>query len=158
MGAAEVGELPLVEVDDGPLEVVGAVVEEEQHGGADELGPELGEGARVDRLEEDLQALDRLVHVRAERRHPQPEEAGELAEEGGDRLLLLDGGDAGGVADGGLRREVGAVVAEVLLHQRQHHLEEKLDRLLRLLVARTPAGERFNSVKILPEMVADQFA
>ena len=77
-----------------------------------------------------------------------PEEAGELAEEGGDRLLLLDGGDAGGVADGGLRREVGAVVAEVLLHQRQHHLEEKLDRLLRLLVARPPAGARFNSVKI----------
>ena len=75
-----------------------------------------------------------------------PEEAGELAEERGDRLLLLDGGDAGGVADGGLRREVGAVVAEVLLHQRQHHLEEKLDRLLRLLVARPPAGARFNSV------------
>ena len=69
MGAAEVGELPLVEVDDGPLEVVGAVVEEEQHGGADELRPELGERARVDRLEEDLQALDRLVHVRAERHH-----------------------------------------------------------------------------------------
>ena len=73
VSAAEVGELPLVEVDDGPLEVVGAVVEEEQHGGAHELGPELGERARVDRLEEDLQALDRLVHVRAERHHPQPE-------------------------------------------------------------------------------------
>ena len=28
VGSAEVGELPLVEVDDGPLEVVGAVVEE----------------------------------------------------------------------------------------------------------------------------------
>ena len=74
VGAAEVGELPLVEVDDGPLEVVGAVVEEEQHGGAHELRAELGERARVDRLEEDLQALDRLVHVRAERHHPQPDD------------------------------------------------------------------------------------
>ena len=73
VGSAEVGELPLVEVDDGPLEVVGAVVEEEEHGGADELRPELGERPRVDRLEEDLQALDRLVHVRAERHHPQPD-------------------------------------------------------------------------------------
>ena len=76
-----------------------------------------------------------------------PQETGQLAEQRRHRLLLLDGGHPGRVADGRLRREVGAVVAEVLLHQRQHHLEEELDRLLRLLVARTPAGARFNSVR-----------
>ena len=39
---------------DGLLEVVRAVVEEEEHGGAHELGAALGQGAGVDRLHQHL--------------------------------------------------------------------------------------------------------
>ena len=70
--APQVGQFPLDQVHDGLLEVVCAVVEEEQHRGADELGPELGQRLGVDGLEEHLQALNRLVHVGPECHHSQP--------------------------------------------------------------------------------------
>lgn len=43
-----------MEVDDGLLQIVGAVVEECQHGGADKLGSALGQAPGVHRFDQDL--------------------------------------------------------------------------------------------------------
>ena len=79
MRAPEVRQFALVEVHECCTEVVGAVVEEEQHRGADKLGAELGQGLGVDGLEEHLQALHRLIHVGSECRHSQPVPQSELS-------------------------------------------------------------------------------
>lgn len=80
-----------------------------------------------------LETPDSLFGVRSKGRLSQSKQVCHLAEEACDRLLLLDGGNAGRGRGSGDGREVGAVVAEVFLDERHDDLGEELDLPARLL-------------------------